>query len=118
VQRPLSGHLQPFDCTIETAGGRAWVRPRGELDLWTVGTVEQHLHQVRADGYDPIELDLAGLSFLDSTGVALVVRWSRASVAHGFDLHVRAGSGHARRAFEISAITHLLVDPTLPGRLD
>jgi anti-anti-sigma factor len=102
----------PFSCTVETLADRVIVRPFGELDCWNVPYVERRLLDVRDMGVGHLELDLGGLSFLDSAAVALVLRWSRASAEHGFLLRVRADSPRVRRIFEITAVTHLLEDPS------
>lgn len=98
----------PFHCAVEAQPDHVLVRPVGELDCFSVGYVEQHLAAVHAAGASRIELDLSGLSFLDSTGVALVVRWSRASAESDFTLRVTNGTRNVRRLFEIMAISHLL----------
>jgi anti-sigma B factor antagonist len=113
----MDRHTELFNCTLETRADRAIVRPFGELDCWNVPFVEQHLLAAHDAGIGHVELDLSGLSFLDSSAVALVVRWSRVSVERGFLLHVRAGSPRVRRIFEITAITHLLADDVAPEQV-
>lgn len=108
----MDRHVEPLSCTVETLHDRVIVRPFGELDCWTVPLVEKHLLDVHDAGAGHVELDLDGLSFLDSSAVALVVRWSRVSAERGFLLRVRASSPRVRRIFEITSITHLLEDPT------
>jgi anti-sigma B factor antagonist len=110
----MDRHAELFNCTVETRADWAIVRPFGELDCWNVPFVEQHLLDVRDAGMGHVELDLDGLSFLDSSAVAMVVRWSRTSAQHGFLLRVRAGSPRVRRIFEITSITHLLTDEVPP----
>lgn len=102
--------VEPFTCTVETQTDRAVVTPFGELDCWNVPALEQRLLDVRDTGVGHLELDLGGLSFLDSSAIALVLRWSRAAAEHGFMLRVRAASPQVRRIFELTAITHLLDD--------
>lgn len=103
-------------CAVEIDEDRGFLRPMGELDCWTVGTLDDRLRELHASGLDPIELDLGELSFCDSTGIALVVRWSQMSAEQGFLLRVKAGSGNVRRLFEMTAITHLLADGPPNGR--
>ena len=107
----------PFHCAVEAGTDRVVLRPFGELDCWTVPAVEKHLLEVRAAGAGHVELDLAGLSFLDSSAVALVVRWMNISAEDGFLLRVCAGSPQVRRIFELTSITHLLADGVATGQL-
>ena len=48
------------------------MQPHGELDLATVGTLQAALDGI--EGAGRLVLDLRGLSFLDSTGLRLLVR--------------------------------------------
>ena len=113
----IGGQAEPFGCAVEPLTDGMVVRPYGELDCWTVGSVEQQLLDIRDAGVGNIELDLGSTSFMDSSGIALVVRWSRESAASGFMLRVRAGTHAVRRLFEMTAITHLLVDAAEPEPL-
>jgi anti-sigma B factor antagonist len=106
----MDRQVDPFHCAVEAGTDRVVLRPFGELDCWNVPAVEQHLLDVREAGAGHVELDLGGLSFLDSSAVALVLRWSRISAEDGFLLRVRAGSPRVRRIFELTSITHLLAD--------
>ena len=110
----MGGQAASFSCAVEPQVDGVLVRPFGELDCWTVGHVEQHLFEIRDSGAGTIELDLGSTSFMDSSAIALVVRWWRASAAGGFLLRVRAGTDEVRRLFEMTAITHLLVDGVPP----
>jgi anti-anti-sigma factor len=51
---------------------------RGELDLNTVPELERKLDEVLSDSGAEIVLDLCECEFIDSTGIALIVRtWQR-----------------------------------------
>lgn len=49
------------------------VVPVGELDVATVGELDDQLQDLRSSGFQNIVLDLRELTFLDSTGIALIV---------------------------------------------
>jgi len=104
----MDRQLDPFHCAVEASADHVRIRPIGELDCFSVSHVEEQLSAVHAGGARRIELDLGALSFLDSTGIALVVRWSRASDEGGYSLRVTNGSHDVRRLFELMAISHLL----------
>jgi anti-sigma B factor antagonist len=53
---------------------RVVVAVTGELDLATVGRVEQEISELYARGFDAVVLDLRALTFIDSTGLRLLVR--------------------------------------------
>jgi anti-anti-sigma factor len=72
---------------VEEAGGPAGVRiisVRGELDLGTAPDLERVLEQATAEEDARILIDLSDCEFMDSTGVALIVRvWQRHDSAAG-----------------------------------
>jgi anti-sigma B factor antagonist len=62
-----------FDLTIETAGTTVRLALMGELDIATADQVSQALAQIEREEPETIMLDLRQLSFLDSTGLRIVV---------------------------------------------
>jgi stage II sporulation protein AA (anti-sigma F factor antagonist) len=79
----------------------------GELDLRAIGELEAALAQVGQDAR--ICLDLAQLQFIDSTGLATVIRAHQGMSAAGGALAVACrGDGSVRRAFETTGLTTLL----------
>jgi anti-sigma B factor antagonist len=100
----LSQHAGPFTCQVSLEEGQAIVAPRGELDMATVGVVEAELKQLRRTGVDSIVLDLAGLTFMDSSGLHLVVRWTNEASRDGFGFELEPGPPTVQRIFELAAI--------------
>jgi anti-anti-sigma factor len=107
----LSQHIGPFTCQVSHEEGEAIVSPRGELDMATVGAVEAELHQLRRNGVASIVLDLGGLTFMDSSGLHLLVRWTNESSKDGFEFELEPGPPAVQRIFELAA-----VNDTLPWR--
>jgi anti-sigma B factor antagonist len=77
----------------------------------TVGAVEAELRRARSAGADKLVLDLRGLSFMDSTGLHLVARWSEDSSRDGFVFELEQGPPAVQRVFELSGM-----DGQLPFR--
>lgn len=79
----------------------------GELDLRGIGDVEAALSHP-GDGAK-VCLDLTELAFIDSTGLATVIRGHQALVASGGAMAVAcSGEGSVRRTFETTGLTRLL----------
>lgn len=97
-----------FRIDVDRAPGRVQVRPVGELDLATVPSLEQELARVRASGVPSVVLDLRGLTFMDSTGLSLTLRWSLESSRDGFDFSLVRGEGAIRRLFELTGMDRRL----------
>lgn len=78
------------------------VSVEGELDLATVGLLEQHLEEVLSGGARSVVVDLTGLTFMDSNGLRLLLEF-RNRLPDG-RLVVAAGNGPVRRLFELTGI--------------
>jgi anti-sigma B factor antagonist len=89
---------------------RGWirVRPYGELDLASVGELDAKLRELRETGFDQIELDLAGLTFMDSTGLRLVLEWDGEARRDGMSLRLLAGPPAVQRVFEMTGVADRL----------
>ena len=100
-------------CEIVRNGTVAWVRPFGELDLDSVHRVEAALEELRGDGCPEMVLDLRGLTFMDSTGLRLVIRWDTAARDNGFRFAIVPGRDVVQRVFRLTGMDgHLTVaDP-------
>ncbi|WP_330294798.1 STAS domain-containing protein [Streptomyces sp. NBC_00503] len=55
----------------------------GELDVHTAGRVEPRLTELAGAGHQNVVLDLSGISFCDSSGIELFLRFHRSCVAGG-----------------------------------
>ena len=69
----------PFEVLEETLdGGVRALSVRGELDLNTAPELERPLEDALEGGDTSILIDLSGCDFIDSTGIAVIVRaWQR-----------------------------------------
>jgi anti-sigma B factor antagonist len=74
----------------------------GELDLATVEGVQRELQRVEATDVKAIVLDLSGLTFMDSSGVRLVVRADARSRADSERLTLLRGPASVQRVFALS----------------
>ena len=100
-------------CEVARNGSVAWVQPFGELDLDSVHRVEAALEGLRDEGCPEVVLDLRGLTFMDSTGLRLVIRWDTAASEDGFRFAIVPGEEVVQRVFRLTGMDdHLtLVDP-------
>jgi anti-sigma B factor antagonist len=84
--------------------GLAHVVLRGELDLSTVGKVQEALAQVEADAPQTVVLDLSKLTFLDSTGLRCVVTADDHAKEHGRRFVIVRGPDAVQRVFAITRL--------------
>jgi anti-sigma B factor antagonist len=92
-----------FEIAERQDGTRTVVALRGELDLATVDAVRERLEALRSDGR-PAVLDLDGLSFMDSTGIRLVLEAAQLAAADGWVFTLTRGSGAVQRIFAAARI--------------
>lgn len=75
----------------------------GELDLATAPRLRAELQAVEASDAAEIVLDLADLSFIDSSGLQLIINAEARSRANGKRLALRRGQAPVHRIFELTA---------------
>jgi len=95
---------------FETREGvdRTQIELRGELDLSTADKVERELDRVEAQGPELLVLDLSGLTFLDSTGLRLIVGADQRARAGDRRLVVVKGPAAVHRVFSITKLDERL----------
>jgi anti-anti-sigma factor len=71
----------------------------GELDIATYDDARQQLEDAERAQPELLVVDLAGLRFVDSTGVRLILSADERARAAGRRLALRLGDGLARRVF-------------------
>jgi anti-sigma B factor antagonist len=98
-----------FHISIGAHDGWEVVTPEGELDLVTVPLLEQRLIQTLSAG--DTMLDLSRVSFIDSTGIALLVSVSAMAREHGWRLQLRDPSSHVDRLIKLTGVAELLGSP-------
>ena len=84
------------------------IRLIGELDLATADDVEGELERVEETDAASIVLDLSGLSFMDSTGVRLIVNAHTRARADSRRLTLLRGQAAVQRVMELSGVEALL----------
>jgi anti-anti-sigma factor len=101
---------EPFRCESGHEADRWWIRPVGELDLDTAPLLEQELGAARAAGAASVVLDMRALTFMDSTGLRLVIRWDTAAREEGFEFAIVPGTDVIHRVFQLTGMDeHLRV---------
>lgn len=97
----------PFEVKVgEVERGVRTIFVRGELDLSTAPELEGPLDQALDSGEGSVLIDLSGCEFIDSTGIALIVRaWQRLDRGEdGRALVICSGNEQVRRVLEITGL--------------
>src|SRR3954453_13019474 len=98
----------------ELDGGTSYMRLEGEFDLACKETFRQRLLEVTADRPAGVIVDLSGLEFMDSSGLRMVVDAEALCRESGIDYGVIAGTGQARRVFDLTGMDDILPVLDLP----
>jgi anti-anti-sigma factor len=103
-----AGSERDFRCDVEPGRGTVRVIPFGELDVDTVEQVADRVAELQQAGFAEIVLDLRNLTFMDSSGVHLVLAADRMARSNGTRFALIAGPGPIRRLFEIVGLQESL----------
>jgi anti-anti-sigma factor len=99
---------ESFRCESRSDGDVTWVRPIGELDLDSAPQLDKELEAVRASGAARLVLDMRALTFMDSTGLRLVIRWDTDAREQGFEFALVPGPEVVQRVFRLTGMTDLI----------
>ena len=96
-----------LELTVSEHGGETVVGAAGELDVNTAPELREQLARLVNEGARRIVVDLADVSFVDSTALSVLVSaLKRLRQADG-DLQLAAPTPSVRRVFEITGLTRL-----------
>jgi anti-sigma B factor antagonist len=109
-----------FAYVVRRADRMVSVTATGEIDATVAGSFGTALCQLSdSEPTDRIEVDLAGLIFIDSTGVAALNRAYRTTQRHGCVLVVTNATGLVLRVLSLTgALSHLSPQVSRPAEAD
>ena len=96
----------PFEVKVgDIEHGVRTISVRGELDLSTAPELEGPLEQALASEGGSVLIDLSKCEFIDSTGIALIVRaWQRLDGEDSRALVICSDNDQVRRVLEITGL--------------
>ena len=98
---------EEFRIEEDRSDGTVVLRLHGELDLASADTVAQRLDGLAESG-DPVVLDVDRLSFMDSSGLRIVLQAAETSRTSGWSFSLTAGSEQVRNLFASAGVTDRL----------
>jgi anti-sigma B factor antagonist len=113
--------VKPFSIELRPVDGTCHVVLTGELDIATHGEAEAKLKEAQQSGASVVVLDLRGLSFMDSTGLRLLVQADSRARESGQRLAIVRGPDAVHRVLEITGLDaklDLIGDPAEVAALD
>ena len=97
------------DIAMDTAPGRAAVvKLKGRLDLVSAGQVRQHLAEAVKAGHSKQVIDLAEVSFIDSSGLGALISGLKAARLAGGDMRIARPNDQAKVILQLTTLDRVL----------
>jgi anti-anti-sigma factor len=116
-----TGNKVGAQCFVETArvGNAVYLVLIGELDLSCTDRFRARVDEAVADGPEDLVVDLRSTTFIDSTGLALLLKLDSRSREDEFRLHVvRSRAEIVNAIFEASGVKNILPLSDEPPKLN
>jgi anti-sigma B factor antagonist len=81
----------------------------GELDIATAPELIEMLQRFSQQGH-AVALDLAAVTFMDSTGLTTLMDAHRDSESNGWSFEIRRASPAVQRVFDLAGVARLLAE--------
>ena len=111
-----------MDLQVKTrhVGEAAVVEAVGEVDVFTAPVLDREIVAQLSDGHARLVVDLSSVSFLDSTGLGVLVKGLKGARESGGGLHLVVTSPRIRKIFDITGLDAAMplfdtVDDALAG---
>jgi anti-anti-sigma factor len=102
--RMLREGPEPFPCRVDALESERGFRLSGELDLFCVEQVREAL---APELHGTLVLDMAGVTFIDDSGLGMLVGTLKRLTREGGSLVVRNPSEQVRRVLEITGVERI-----------
>jgi anti-anti-sigma factor len=99
-----------FSVDSVTGGERLTVRVAGDIDLSTADKLRETLEEAVSRARE-VRVDLAAVTFLDSTGIRALVQGYRAAQARGSAFYVIGAQQWVAKVLEVTGVGPLLAAP-------
>ncbi len=113
MHAPAHPH-KPFSVAVQRDA--VHIAPVGEIDVATGVELEAQLHVLRASGFARIILDLGNVTFIDSTGVRIILAEEEFARSDGHDFSLISGPPAVERVLDICGVGKHLRSATAPPR--
>src|SRR5437764_649746 len=105
--RRLDMDREPFAVTQEQRGSLPLLRVRGEIDILTAPHLKEAIVAALTGDVPSLIIDLSEISFLDSTGLQVLVSAKRRTAERGGDVYLLGVKDPVMRIFELLRLTEV-----------
>jgi anti-sigma B factor antagonist len=110
--------VRSFSVETDSLGDGTVVSLSGDLDLSTAKRAEQAIEDAEKASPPLLVIDLRGLSFMDSTGLRVVVSADKRATRSNRRLVIVQGPAAVRRVFEITRLDERLTIVDTPEEIE
>lgn len=100
--------VELLETDIKSVGIHALVALAGEVDISTVGQLYEQLAALQREGVQHVALNMAEVTFIDSTGLSVLVSLHKRMESMEGELIVFSPSAELRRLLQIAGLDHYL----------
>jgi stage II sporulation protein AA (anti-sigma F factor antagonist) len=97
-----------LEVEVRQTNGRAWLALNGEVDAYTRATLSEKLDAAVAESRGDVTLDLSGVSFVDSSGIAVLVGAAKQLRERGNDLVLVSPPAMVKKVLEMTGVNRLV----------
>lgn len=97
-----------FQLVVSETADQTEIVLTGDLDTWTSPRLRARLTQLIADGHTSLVIDLAGVAFMDSSGLGTLIAVLKRVRQVGGEMALRSPTPPVLRALEIRGLTGVL----------
>ena len=103
--------------TVRRERGVVIAEVTGDIDISTVSGLRERLLEL-ADSGEPLIVDLNGVSFIDSTGLGVLIAVARRADAHGGSVHAVCSRPQTRKLLWLTGVDRRIpLTATVDGAL-
>jgi anti-sigma B factor antagonist len=102
-------HVENFDMVVTQSGDSAVLSVTGELDLATAPRLREELLALVSCDVCTVTVEMSGLDFIDSTGLAVLISGLKRLRQCGGDLTLQSPNSKTMKVLEITGLTRVFV---------
>ncbi|MGW4527237.1 STAS domain-containing protein [Amycolatopsis sp. NPDC004378] len=99
----------PFSTSTASAGSGPVLTVRGELDVATAPQLRTRIGELTLDAGQLLVVDLAGVTFCDSSGISALIAARNAAQAANAEVALVAVPARITRTFELTGLAEFFV---------
>lgn len=102
---------QPFRCDVQPWHDALWIQPNGELDCATADVLRSTVAHFLEAGFAQLVMDLRSVTFVDSSGLRVLIEARKAAAERGVEFSVAPGPPGVQRVFTVTGTDVLFPAP-------